>query len=189
MAELLRNPECMAKVQTEIESEIKRDFPKNFHLMQLPYLGACIKETLRLHPPGPLAIPHRALETCQVMNYTIPKNTQVVVNIWAIGRDPSVWEEPLAFKPERFLSSDIDFKGTDFEFLPFGGGRRICAGLPMAARTIPLVLTSLIHFFDWSLPNGMDPSDLSMTEKFGMTMCMEHPLSLLLKARISPQTP
>lgn len=184
MAELLRNPESMKKVREELDSVIKQDFPKNFHLMQLPYLGACIKETLRLHPPAPLALPHKALETCQVMNYTIPKNAQVLLNVWAIGRDPSIWEESLLFKPERFLSSKVDYKGNDFEFLPFGGGRRICPGLPMATRTIPLILVSLIHFFDWSLPDGKHPSEMNMQEKFGVTMQMEHPLSLLLKTRI-----
>ncbi|PIM98070.1 Cytochrome P450 CYP2 subfamily [Handroanthus impetiginosus] len=183
MAELLKNQDSMKKLCEEIEAEIKPDFPKNSHNMQLPYLQACIKETLRLHPPAPFLLPHRALETCQVMNYKVPKNAQVLVNVWAIGRDPSAWKEPLKFKPERFLDSSLDFKGNDFEFLPFGAGRRICPGLPMAAKTVSLVLVSLIHFFEWSLPEGMDSNQLKMEEKFGVTMQMEHPLMLLPKSR------
>ncbi|XP_027182465.1 probable (S)-N-methylcoclaurine 3'-hydroxylase isozyme 2 [Coffea eugenioides] len=183
MAELVKNPESMMKVREELGREINQDLPKESHLMQLPYLKACIKETFRLHPPAPLLLPHRAPEACQVMNYTIPKNAQVLVNVWAIGRDPGIWDEPLKFKPERFLSCSLDYKGNDFELLPFGSGRRICPGLPMAARHVPLVLASLIHCFDWSLPEGKDPQQLDMNEKFGVTLEKEQPLLLIPKAR------
>ncbi|CAI0395466.1 unnamed protein product, partial [Linum tenue] len=121
------------------------------------FLNACIKETFRLHPPVPFLIPHCALETCEVLNYRIPKNAQVLVNIWAIGRDPSVWEDPLCFRPERFVNSGsavVDFKGHDFELLLFGSGRRVCPGLPMAAKQLTLILASLIKGFDWALPGG-----------------------------------
>ncbi|CAA2993440.1 probable (S)-N-methylcoclaurine 3 -hydroxylase isozyme 2 [Olea europaea subsp. europaea] len=183
MVELLKNPEAMKNVHREIDTEINEDFPNNSHLLQLPYLEACTKETLRLHPPAPLLLPHRAIETGQVMNYTVPKNAQLVVNAWAIGRNPSVWDKPLEFRPERFLTSSLDFKGNDFEFLPFSAGRRICPGLPMAAKTIPLIVASLIYFFNWSLPHGINPKELNMSEKFGVTMQMEHPLVLVPEAR------
>lgn len=147
MAELIKNPESMNKVREELAREINHDFAKESHLPQLPYLQACVKETLRLHPPAPILIPHRALESCTVMNYAIPKNAQVVVNVWAIGRDPTIWLEPLKFNPERFLNSALDFKGSDYEFVPFGAGRRICPGLSMAVKQVPSVLASLIHFF------------------------------------------
>ncbi|KAL3499404.1 hypothetical protein ACH5RR_038497 [Cinchona calisaya] len=90
-AELYKNPETMKKVCQELEMEIKQDLLKESNVMQLPYLQACVKETLRLHPPAPLLIPHRASETCQIMNYTIPKNARIVVNVWAVERDPSIW--------------------------------------------------------------------------------------------------
>lgn len=183
MAELVKNPEIMTKVREELEMEICQDLPKEFQLMQLPYLQACIKETFRLHPPVPFLIPRRASETCKVMDYTIPKNAQILVNVWAIGRDPSIWVKPLEYRPERFLNFSLDYKGNDFEFLPFGAGRRICPGLPMATRHIPLVLAALIHFFDWSLPQGSDPSQLDMNEKFGATLQKEQPLNLIPKAR------
>lgn len=155
MAELIKNPESMEKVVEELEGIVlNQDSVKESNLLKLSYLQACIKETLRLHPPAPLLLPHRASETCQVMNYRIPKDAQVLVNVWAIGRDPSIWDEPLKFKPERFLNSAaMDFnKGNDFELLPFGAGRRICPGLSMAARHVPSVLASLIHCFGWSIP-------------------------------------
>ncbi|KAH7862461.1 hypothetical protein Vadar_005109 [Vaccinium darrowii] len=183
MAELLKNAKSMTKVRQELVTEIKQSFPKNSHLPQLPYLQACVKETLRLHPPAPFLLPHRAFASCEVMNYTIPKDAQVIVNVWAIGKDPMIWEDPLQFKPERFLNSTLDYKGNDYEFLPFGAGRRICPGLPMAAKHVPLVLASLIHFFDWSLPDEIDPTELDMSEKFGVTLEMEQPLLLIPKVR------
>ncbi|XP_060673920.1 (S)-N-methylcoclaurine 3'-hydroxylase isozyme 1-like [Ziziphus jujuba] len=90
----------------------------------------------------------------------------ILVNLWAIGRGVNYWEDPLEFKPERFLNSSLNFKGNDFEFIPFGSGRRICPGLTMASMHVSLIVASLVHFFDWSLPHGKDPKDLDMTEKF-----------------------
>ncbi|KAF2320318.1 hypothetical protein GH714_027108 [Hevea brasiliensis] len=141
-------------------------------------------ETLRLHPPAPFLVPRRAVENCEVMNYTIPKDSQILVNVWAIGRDTSAWEDPLLFKPERFLGSHLDLKGRDYEFLPFGSGRRICPGLPMATRQLPLILASLIHCFDWSPENGEDGAELNMTEKFGITLQKEHPLLIVPKRKL-----
>ncbi|KAL3362219.1 hypothetical protein AABB24_014880 [Solanum stoloniferum] len=184
MAELIKNVESMKKVQEELEIELSEsDYPKESQLLQMSYVQACVKETLRLHPPAPFLLPHRAIETCQVMSYTIPKDAQILVNIWAITRDPLIWEDPEMFRPQRFLISDMDFKGNDFEFLPFGAGRRICPGLPMAAIKVPLVLASLVHFFDWEHPHGKRPTELDMTEKFGVTLQKKEPLLLIPKAR------
>nr|XP_009609252.1 probable (S)-N-methylcoclaurine 3'-hydroxylase isozyme 2 [Nicotiana tomentosiformis] len=183
IAELIKNEESMEKVRAELERELRESyFPKESKLLQMSYIQACVKETLRLHPPGPFLLPHRAIETCQVMSYTIPKDAQVLVNVWAIGRDSLIWKEPEMFRPQRFLSSNMDFKGNDFEFLPFGSGRRICPGLPMAAKSVPLVLASLVHFFDWELPNGKCSIELDMNEKFGVTLQKREPLLLIPKA-------
>ncbi|KAF2313234.1 hypothetical protein GH714_009917 [Hevea brasiliensis] len=111
MVELIKNPKYLKKVQEEIESETNQDTIKESHLPHLTFLQACFKETLRLHPPAPLLISHRAVETCQVMNYMIPKNAEMLVNFWAIGRDPKIWEDLLVFKAEWFLNSSLDFKG------------------------------------------------------------------------------
>lgn len=181
MAELIKNPESMEKVVEELEGIVlNQDSVKESNLLKLSYLQACIKETLRLHPPAPLLLPHRASETCQVMNYRIPKDAQVLVNVWAIGRDPSIWDEPLKFKPERFLNS------AAMDFNKGNAGRRICPGLSMAARHVPSVLASLIHCFDWSLPQAKDDhqqQQLDMNEKFGVTLQKEKPLLLIPKSR------
>ena len=92
---------------------------------KLPYLQMVIKETLRMHPPLPLILPRSCAQPIKIMGYDIPKGTTVFVNAWAIGRDPEYWEDPEAFMPERFQDCKIDFKGTDFEFIPFGAGRRV----------------------------------------------------------------
>ncbi|XXG76075.1 hypothetical protein AAC387_Pa08g0503 [Persea americana] len=160
MSELVRNPRVMQKVRDELEQVI---------------------ESLRLHPPGPLLLPREALDTCEVMDYTVPKGSRVMVNVWAIGRDPKVWENPLTFSPERFLNSSVDYKGNNFEFTPLGAGRRICPGLPLGSRVVELIIASLIHTFDWSLPDGMQPNELNMDERFGLTLVRKHPLLLIPK--------
>ncbi|KAI3757592.1 hypothetical protein L6452_05133 [Arctium lappa] len=181
MAELMKNKKVMFKLQEEIRNEIHSDPIVESELSKLSYLNACIKETLRLHPPAPLLLPHRAIQTCEVMNYTIPRGAQVLVNIWAIGRDPKYWEDPLLFKPERFLNSKLDFKGIDFEFLPFGAGRRMCPGLSFGINSVQSVLAYLILRFDWILPYDEDPLKIDMNEKYGVTLQKEKPLQLSFK--------
>lgn len=183
MAELVKNPESMNRLREELDTVIGPHAPKENQLPQLVYLQACVKETLRLHPPAPLLLPRRAPEPCTVMNHFIPKNAQVLINVWAIGRDPGVWENPLQFKPERFLNSALDFKGNHFEFTPFGGGRRICPGLPLAAKQVPLILATLISLFDWSAPKGTSFEEIDMKEKWGITMEKAQPLLLIPKVR------
>jgi len=158
MTELLRNKGAMHKLQAELTSQFgENDIITESNITELPYLAACVKETLRIHPPTPFLIPRRAPETCEIMNYTIPKNSKLFVNVYAIGRDSNIWEDALSFRPERFLDSKVDFWGQDFEFIPFGAGRRICPGLGFARQEIHLILASLIHYFEWSLPNSEDP--------------------------------
>lgn len=188
MAELVKNKEVMNKVIKELETNealFNKENPiSESVLSQLPYLNACFKETLRLHPPAPFLLPHFAPETCEVMSYTIPKDSRVLVNVWAIGRDPTIWEDPLLFKPERFLGSDLEFKGHDFEFLPFGSGRRICPGLTMGSKQVLLIMANLLRYFDWSLPDNEDPRDLDMNERLGITLQKEQPLLLIPKMKI-----
>lgn len=180
MAELLRNKGAMRKLKAELASKLgENDIITESNVSELPYLAACVKETLRIHPPTPFLIPRRAPETCKIMDYTIPKNSKLFVNAWAIGRDSNTWEDALSFRPERFLNSNVDFRGQDFEFIPFGAGRRICPGLGFARQEIQLILASLIHYFEWSLPNGEDPMQLDMEDKFGVTIQKEKPLLIV----------
>ncbi|KAK8337025.1 hypothetical protein V6Z11_A09G161000 [Gossypium hirsutum] len=118
MVELLRKPDSMKKMKEEINRVIgtQRKVEES-DIDNLPYLQAVIKETLRLHPVVPLLLPRNAMQGTDYMGYFIPKETQIFVNVWAIGRDPETWEDPLAFKPERFLGSKIDYKGQNFELV------------------------------------------------------------------------
>ncbi|XP_026389058.1 (S)-N-methylcoclaurine 3'-hydroxylase isozyme 1-like [Papaver somniferum] len=183
LSELTKNPDVTANMRSELLSVVGKRPVKESDIPNMPYLQAFVKETLRLHPATPLLLPRRALETCKVLNYIIPKECQIMVNAWGIGRDPKRWTDPLKFSPERFLNSSIDFKGNDFELIPFGAGRRICPGVPLATQFISLIVPTLVQNFDWGLPKGMDPSQLIMEEKFGLTLQKEPPLYIVPKTR------
>ncbi|KAK7390086.1 hypothetical protein VNO78_25385 [Psophocarpus tetragonolobus] len=177
MTELLRNPE---KVRKELQQVFtKNEQLKESHISKLPYLQAVIKETFRLHPPVPMLVPRKSKVDVELCGFMIPKNVQILVNIWAMGRDSSIWENPNQFTPERFLENDIDFKGQDFELIPFGAGRRICPGLPLASRTMYVVLASLLYNYDWKLMDGQKPEDMDMSEKYGITLHKAQPLRVI----------
>lgn len=155
MTELLRNPEILRKVQNEVQGIVKeKQHITEDDLENMHYLKAVIKETLRLHPPIPLLVPRESIQDVKVMGYDIAAGTLVITNSWAIGRDPTSWEEPNEFRPERFLGTSIDFKGHDFELIPFGAGRRGCPGTMFAMAINELALANLLHKFDWALPGG-----------------------------------
>ncbi|XP_076944539.1 putative (S)-N-methylcoclaurine 3'-hydroxylase isozyme 2 [Bidens hawaiensis] len=183
MSELLRHSEVKSKLEEELQNEIKLDQINVSQLSELTYLQSCIKETYRLHPSVPLLLPRVANETCEVMNYTIPKNAMVFVNVWAMGRDPELWHEPLRYMPERFTDSKLDFKGQDFEFIPFGSGRRICVGMPSGIKSVEYLLATLVREFAWTLPNGDDPSKLDLENKLGLAMKRVNPLKLIFKQK------
>ncbi|CAL4931149.1 unnamed protein product [Urochloa decumbens] len=170
MAELLRNPSTMAKLRAEINGALAgKDAIEEPDAAALPYLQAVVKEAMRLHPVGPLLVPHKAVEDgVEVCGYAVPRGSTVFVNVWAIMRDPALWEDPDEFSPERFLdkAAEVEFKGKDFEFIPFGSGRRQCPGMPMAERVVPHVLASLLHAFEWRLPEGMTAEQLDVSERF-----------------------
>ncbi|CAN1747946.1 Geraniol 8-hydroxylase [Linum perenne] len=181
MAELLRNPNAFAKAKEELHKTIGKD--NHLHesdIMRLPFLRAIIKENFRLHPAGPLLVPRKAGSEVEIFGFTVPKGSQVIINAWAMGRDPTIWDNPNFFRPERFIGSeidvDIDVGGNSFELIPFGGGRRICPGLPLAMRMLHMMLGTLVHWFDWKLVDGVDPKSLDMEEKFGITLQKAKPL-------------
>ncbi|GKV38168.1 hypothetical protein SLEP1_g46107 [Rubroshorea leprosula] len=142
----------------------------------LAVLGSCHQRNPRMHPPVPLLLPRRAGADAEIRGFTLPEGAQVLVNAWAIGRDPSIWEMPHCFIPERFLGSEIDVKGRDFELIPFGGGRRICPGLSLVLRMLHLMLGSLINCFDWKLEGGVKPETMNVEEKFGIALEKAKPL-------------
>uniref|UniRef100_M1BDP9 Cytochrome P450 n=1 Tax=Solanum tuberosum TaxID=4113 RepID=M1BDP9_SOLTU len=177
MAEILRQPEIMKKAQAELAQVIGKGKPiEEVDVSRLPYLQFIVKETLRMHPPSPFLVPRRVDQDVELCDYIIPKGSLVLVNAWAIGRDSTFWEDPLVFKPERFQSLELDVRGKDFEFIPFGAGRRICPGLPLALRMVPVMLGSMLNSFNWKLESGIEPKDLDMNEKFGFITPKAHPL-------------
>ncbi|KAK1268125.1 Cytochrome P450 71B34 [Acorus gramineus] len=171
MSELLKHPKVMKKLREEIRSTIGLDRLVNeSDLPKLEYLNMVVKEGFRLHPGAPLLAAHKALEDQEVMGYLIPKNTRIVINAWAIGRDPEAWKEPEEFVPERFIDSKVDFSGNDLRMIPFGSGRRKCPGMLVGSRLVSIVTAQLLHCFDWELPNGMSPEELDMEEEFGLSL-------------------
>ncbi|XP_059299291.1 geraniol 8-hydroxylase-like [Lycium ferocissimum] len=177
MAELLRKPQELNKVRQEIIEQIGSErLVKESDIDKLPYLQAVVKETLRLHPPVPLLVPRKALSDTEMFGYTVPKNSQIFVNVWSMGRDPKYWEKPLEFLPERFIKSSVDYKGRDFEYIPFGTGRRICPGMPLAIRMVNLMLASIVQPFNWKLPKGLAPENLDTVEQYGLTLRKAIPL-------------
>ncbi|XP_020255375.1 premnaspirodiene oxygenase-like [Asparagus officinalis] len=184
MSELIQNPRVLKKAQAEVrevvgcEGKVTED-----HIKKLNYLKLVVKETLRLHPSAPLLIPRECSEQCQVHGYDIPAGTRVVFNAWAMGRDPMYWDEPERFRPERFEGSSVDLKRTDFEFIPFGAGRRICPGILFGLASMELVLANLLFYFEWSLPEGI--KELDMTEKFGLGARRKYDLILCATPYVS----
>lgn len=154
------------------------------HLSKLRYLDAVVKETMRLHPAFPLLIPRRPTEDTEIQGYSIPKNTTIFINVWAMHRNPSLWDNPLEFKPQRFLdgTTECDFSGKDLKYLPFGSGRRICPGLPLAERALLYTLAMFLHCFDWEVPKGVT---IGLEEKFGLVTKKRVPLVAIPTPRLS----
>ncbi|WCJ36167.1 cytochrome P450 family 71 subfamily A polypeptide 25 [Euphorbia peplus] len=177
MTELLKKPNIMKQLQNEVrqiaqnKSEITAD-----DIDKISYLKAVIKETLRLHPPLPLLVPRISTQDVNINEYYIAQGTQVIINAWALGRDPAFWERAEEFWPDRFLNSQVDIKGHDFQLLPFGAGRRACPGMQFAISIEELALANLLYKFNWSLPSGVGEEDLDMTESVGLTTHRKFPL-------------
>ncbi|XP_010422201.1 PREDICTED: flavonoid 3'-monooxygenase-like [Camelina sativa] len=184
MAELIRNPELMKRAQQELDEVVGKDnIVEESHITKLPYIVAIMKETLRLYPTIPLLVPHCPTATAVVGGYTIPKNTKIFINAWCIQRDQNTWDNPTEFCPERFLNNkSCEFNGTDYRFLPFGSGRRMCVGVALAERMVLYTLATLLHSFDWKIPEGQV---LELKEKFGIVLKLKTPLVALPIPRLS----
>uniref|UniRef100_A0A0D6QU77 Cytochrome P450 n=1 Tax=Araucaria cunninghamii TaxID=56994 RepID=A0A0D6QU77_ARACU len=182
MAELLQRPEILKRAQKELKEVVGlHQAVEESHIPQLHYLQAIVKEVLRLHPAAPLLVPRCAAKSVDIGGYLIPKGTQVLVNVWKIQRNPQVWKDPLVFDPERFVDGKMGYNGRDFDYLPFGSGRRICAGISMGALIIHYTLASFLHSFDWELPAG---EKLDMREQYGLVVHKAVPLVALAKPRL-----
>ncbi|KAM0898504.1 hypothetical protein ACQ4PT_021899 [Festuca glaucescens] len=188
MAELMREPKMLRRAQDEVRGAFAGDSRvREEALPELRYLQLVIKETLRLHPAVPLLVPRECQEPCRILGYDVPVGAMVLVNAWAIGRDVESWgKDAEEFRPERFEeagSRAVDFRGTDFELVPFGAGRRICPGIALGVAVMELALASLFHF-DWKLPGGAAPHELDMTEAIGITTRRKSDLWLHATVRV-----
>ncbi|BAS77359.1 Os02g0187000 [Oryza sativa Japonica Group] len=189
MAELMRSPSAMRKAQDEVRRALAagaagHDTVTEDILPNLSYLKLVVKETLRLHPPAPLLAPRRCDSPREVLvlGHDVPAGATVLVNAWAIGRDTAAWggaaEE---FSPERFERCERDFRGADFELIPFGAGRRMCPGMAFGLVHVELALAALLFHFDWSLPGGMAADELDMAESSGLTTRRRLPLLVVAR--------
>ncbi|KAG9440792.1 hypothetical protein H6P81_020957 [Aristolochia fimbriata] len=184
LALLLNNPRVVKNIQEEIDTQVGKKRNVDYgDISNLPYLQATIKEVMRLYPAAPLSVPHQAAEDCEVAGFRVPAGTRVMVNLWKIQRDPEVWDEPEEFRPERFLTThkDLDVRGQQFKYIPFGSGRRSCPGISFAFQIMHLALARLLHGFDIESPTGL-PVD--MTEGLGITIPRANPLEVMLTPRL-----
>ncbi|XP_077245120.1 cytochrome P450 76M5-like [Tasmannia lanceolata] len=184
MAEMIDHPKAMRRAQEELDQVVGLSATvEEAHLSKLHYLSAAMKEVMRLHPAAPLLVPHCSSQSCVVGGYMVPKGAQVLVNAWAIQRDPEAWDKPLEFQPERFLmtSTKFDYSGNNLRYLPFGSGRRICVGMALAERLVMYTLASLLHSFDWRLPQG---TKVDLSDKSGIILKMKTPLVAIPTPRL-----
>ncbi|CAI9090023.1 OLC1v1024706C1 [Oldenlandia corymbosa var. corymbosa] len=178
MMALMRAPTVMKRAQAEIRDFVGKS--GKIGDQQVPYLDAIIKETFRLYPPAAI-LPRQTMESCRIHGYDIEANTMVFINEWAISRDPESWINSEDFVPERFLNSNIDIRGNDFEVIPFGSGRRGCPGSSLGLLIVKVTLFNLLYSFDWELPHGMRIEDIDSDTLPGLIMHKKNPLCLVPK--------
>ncbi|XP_073138330.1 cytochrome P450 93A2-like [Henckelia pumila] len=191
LAELINHPNTMKMLQNEIDSVVgSTRLVQESDIPSLPYLNAVVKETLRLHLSLPLVF-RKCREDCMISGYNISKNSRVVVSIYAINRDPDVWENAIEFIPERFLGNTLnpvdhedkpdDLKDQNFDYVPFGGGRRGCPGAALATAVLHITLATLVQGFDWKIEGKVN-----IEEGVGLSAAMSHPLVCYPILRMDP---
>ncbi|KAM7250634.1 hypothetical protein ACFE04_022517 [Oxalis oulophora] len=181
MSNLLNHPDILQKAREEIDSQVGYQLIDEQDISNLPYLQNIISETFRLYAPAPLLVPHRSSSDCTVGGYDIPRDATLLINAWAIHRDPKYWDDATSFKPERFGPSQGEGEGDAYKLLPFGIGRRACPGIPLANRVVGLALGSLIQCFEWE---RVDDKKIDMAETgAGLNLHKAEPLVAMCKAR------
>nr|XP_043627005.1 trimethyltridecatetraene synthase-like [Erigeron canadensis] len=185
ISEIFKKPDIFQKATEELDRVIGKDrWVEEKDMPKLPYIEAIAKETMRLHPVAPMLIPRRTRENCKVAGYNVLEGTRVIVNFWTIGRDPKYWDKPEEFYPERFIGKEIDVKGHNYEYLPFGSGRRMCPGFSLGFKIIEATLANLLHGFNWKLAGKLTTYDLDMDEIFGLSTPKKIPLVTIAEPRL-----
>lgn len=160
----MNHPEVQERVRNELTQVLGEGnlvSEPDTHNNKLPYLAAVVKETLRLHMPIPLLVPHMNVKRAKLAGYDIPAESKVLVNAWWIGNNPKLWNQPEKFMPERFLSTAADATSIGFRFLPFGAGRRSCPGSAIAMPLLAIVLGRIVQKFDLLPPPGCTKVDVT----------------------------
>ncbi|XVF49780.1 hypothetical protein PTKIN_Ptkin04bG0042500 [Pterospermum kingtungense] len=179
MAELIKHPNIMKKVQEEVRNVVgKKSKIDVDDINKMEYLKCVIKETFRLHPVAPILF-RKTTASVKLEGYDIPSNTTFIINAWAIQRDPNRWEQPEEFIPERFENNPVDYNGQDLHFIPFGFGRRGCPGSQFGRASVECMVANLLYWFDWKLPTGENVEDLDMNELFGLSVGRNVPLNVI----------
>ncbi|XP_030454280.2 cytochrome P450 78A9-like [Syzygium oleosum] len=189
LARMVLHPHIQSRVHEELDRIVGRSQPlMESDLQSTPYLSAVVKETLRLHPPGPLLSWARlAVVDTTVGGYHVPAGTTAIVNMWAITRDPKVWEDPLEFAPERFVGGDnaeagFSVFGSDMRLAPFGSGRRVCPGKALGLTTVTYWVGRLLQEFEWA---QVDHSPVNLSEVLRLSCEMVNPLTVKASPRRS----
>ncbi|XP_068653990.1 cytochrome P450 703A2 [Aristolochia californica] len=189
MAEVIKHPRVMRKIQEELDSIVGRErMVTEADLVHLNYLRCVVRETFRMHPAGPFLIPHESTRSTRLMGYEIPAKTRVFINTHALGRNARIWDGVDEFRPERHLLTGggrVEIShGVDFRILPFSAGKRKCPGAPLGVVFVLMPRARLFHCFDWAPPGGQRPEEIDTSEVYGMTMPMAKPLVAMAKPRL-----
>ncbi|AAD38264.1 Putative Cytochrome P450 [Arabidopsis thaliana] len=185
MANLVKYPEIQERLHEEIKSVVGEEAKEveEEDVEKMPYLKAVVLEGLRRHPPGHFLLPHSVTEDTVLGGYKVPKNGTINFMVAEIGRDPVEWEEPMAFKPERFMGEEeaVDLTGSrGIKMMPFGAGRRICPGIGLAMLHLEYYVANMVREFQWKEVQG---HEVDLTEKLEFTVVMKHPLKALAVPR------
>ncbi|VAI54514.1 unnamed protein product [Triticum turgidum subsp. durum] len=185
LAEMVNNPELLAKAVEEMDQVVGRErLVQESDIMQLNYLKACIREAFRLHPVAPFNVPHVAIADTIVAGYRVPKGSHVILSRLALGQNPTVWDEPLHFKPERHMGDNINVVLTESElrFISFSTGRRGCIAASLGTTMSVMLFGRLLHGFTWTKPAGVSAINLRESKN---DLFIEKPLVLHAEPRLA----
>lgn len=188
MAKLIQHPNILKQAQKELDAVVGSDrVVQESNIPNLPYLQAIVKEAFRLHAPSPFTVPRISNQEVEIKGYKVPAHTRLIVNLYSVHRDPKVYTNPDDFRPDRFFVEHPEISASpeksSYQLVPFGVGRRGCAGNVLGSLMVHIMLAHLLHTFDWSLPFNEDPQKMDMSEVLGGVAPKKIPLMLVAQPR------